>query len=227
MNWLEFYSQQYVSLTVIILFIIVIISVLLFALIKAFASKNKIKTPWFEIGSDSIKESESLESNKTRLLLKRQLDFVDKYIDGLEPIFLNVEKELIDDAMRTLFQVKEPPKTHMQTCLVRSSANDVLKELKAYITNLLIMNHIGTDKEKIRKYSISHVPTVISIVKKSLCNTYTNLSGKVCLDTKGFWEKTNISDSTEWCNEKLTDLLINISELRYSDFDTQNIKINK
>ena len=44
----------------------------------------------------------------------------------------------------------------------------------------------GTDKEKIRKYSISHVPTVISIVKKSLCNTYTNLSGKVCLDTKGF-----------------------------------------
>lgn len=223
MTWLDFYAQHFVSLTIILTIISIGVLLLLFFLIKTIIGKNKIKTPWFEIGSDSIKEPESLESNKTRLLLKRQLDFVDKYIDGLEPTFLNVEKELVDDAMRTLFQTVETPKTHMQTCLVRSSTNELMRELKMYVTNLLIMNHIGTDKEKIRKYAIAHIPTVVSIAKKSLCNTYTNLSGKVCIDTNVFWNKTCIDDPNDWCNEKLTDLLINISELRYSDFDTQNL----
>ena len=53
---------------------------------------------------------------------------------------------------------------------------------------------------------------------------FCKLSGAICTDSKKYWEEIGIDDPTLWAETHLTELLIGLSELRYSDFDTNNDK---
>jgi hypothetical protein len=137
MNFLDFYNQHYISLTFII---IILVGVVTSSIIYFFRKSNKkVKTPWFEIAPDSVNVPESEDMGKTRLLLKRQFEYVDNYINGLSNTFLALEKEIVDDAMRVLFQEKTVPKTHMQTCLINSNTNRNTKVINT-IANIM-SNH--------------------------------------------------------------------------------------
>ena len=96
MNFLDFYNQHYISLTFIIVILIGIITSLIIYFFRK--SNKKVKTPWFEIAPDSVNTPESEDMGKTRLLLKRQFEYVDNYINGLSNTFLALEKAIVDDA---------------------------------------------------------------------------------------------------------------------------------
>lgn len=184
--------------------------------------KNGVKTPWFEIAPDSVNVPESEEMGKTRLLLKRQFDYVDNYIDGLTSTFLALEKAIVSDALHVLFKEPLVPKTHMETCLINSNVNEVIQLLKNYINGILVINHIGSNKEKIKKYAKSHVCQVVAIVKKHSCDMFCKLSGVICTDSMKYWKSIGIENPQEWAEHCLVELLIGLSELRYSDFDANN-----
>lgn len=220
MNFLEFYNQHYISMTVIF---VLLASVIIGGVIYLFHKSNKkVKTPWFEIAPDSVNTPESEDMGKTRLLLKRQFEYVDNYINGLSNTFLALEKIIVDDAMKVLFQDSNIPKTHMQTCLISSNTNELIQQLKNYINGLLVINHIGSNKEKIKKYAKSHTCQVVAISKKHACDLFCKLSGTICTDSIKYWRKIGIEDPTAWAETHLIELLIGLSELRYSDFDITN-----
>ena len=50
------------------------------------------------------------------------------------------------------------------------------------------------------------------------------MSGTICTDSIKYWKKIGIEDPTAWAETHLTELLIGLSELRYSDFDITNDK---
>lgn len=220
MNFLEFYNQHYISLTFIIVILVGIVTSLIIYFFRK--SNKKVKTPWFEIAPDSVNVPESEDMGKTRLLLKRQFEYVDNYINGLTNVFLALEKVIVDDAMKVLFQENSIPKTHMQTCLINSNTNELIQELKNYINGLLVINHIGSNKEKIKRYAKSHVCQVVAITKKHCCDLFCKLSGTICTSTTEYWQKIGITDPSLWAETHLNELLIGLSELRYSDFDASN-----
>lgn len=220
MNFLDFYNKHYISLTFIIIILVGIITSLIIYFFRK--SNKKVKTPWFEIAPDSVNIPESEDMGKTRLLLKRQFEYVDNYINGLSNIFLALEKVIVDDAMTVLFQENVVPKTHMQTCLINSNTNELIQELKNYINGLLVINHIGSNKDKIKRYAKSHVCQVVAITKKHCCDLFCKLSGNICSSTTEYWQKIGITDPSLWAETHLNELLIGLSELRYSDFDMNN-----
>ena len=220
MNFLDFYNQHYISLTFIIIILVGIVTSLIIYFFRK--SNKKVKTPWFEIAPDSVNTPESEDMGKTRLLLKRQFEYVDNYINGLSNIFLALEKAIVDDAMCVLFQDGTIPKTHMQTCLISSNTNELIQQLKNYINGLLVINHIGSNKDKIKRYAKSHTCQVVAITKKHACDLFCKLSGAICTDSIKYWKKIGIEDPTSWAETNLTELLIGLSELRYSDFDMAN-----
>ena len=222
MNFLDFYNQHYISLTFIIIILVGIVTSLIIYFFRK--SNKKVKTPWFEIAPDSVNTPESEDMGKTRLLLKRQFEYVDNYINGLSNTFLALEKVIVDDAMLILFQEDIVPKTHMQTCLINSNTNELIQQLKNYINGLLVINHIGSNKDKIKRYAKSHTCQVVAIVKKHSCDLFCKLSGVICTDSKKYWNDIGINDPTSWAETHLTELLIGLSELRYSDFDVTNDK---
>ena len=222
MNFLDFYNQHYISLTVVIVGLILVMIGSIICFLKK--SNKKVKTPWFEIAPDSVNTPESEDMGKTRLLLKRQFEYVDNYINGLSNTFLALEKVIVDDAMKVLFQDGNVPKTHMQTCLISSNTNELIQQLKNYINGLLVINHIGSNKEKIKRYAKSHTCQVVAISKKHACDLFCKLSGTICVDSIKYWKKIGIEDPTAWAETHLTELLIGLSELRYSDFDITNDK---
>ena len=220
MNFLDFYNQHYISFSIIIVAVIAsVITQIIYFLKK---SNKKVKTPWFEIAPDSVNTPESEDMAKTRLLLKRQFEYVDNYINGLSNTFLALEKVIVDDAMTVLFQDGNIPKTHMQTCLINSNTNELIQQLKNYINSLLVINHIGSNKDKIKRYAKSHTCQVVAISKKHACDLFCKLSGTICTDSLKYWQKIGIEDPTAWAESNLTELLLGLSELRYSDFDATN-----
>lgn len=222
MNFLDFYNKHYISLTFVIVILIVIFASLIIYLFHK--SNKRVKTPWFEIAPDSVNIPESEDMGKTRLLLKRQFEYIDNYINGLSNIFLALEKLIVDDAMKILFQDGKVPRTHMQTCLINSNTNELVQELKNYINGLLVINHIGTNKDKIKRYAKSHTCQVVAITKKHCCDLFCKLSGCICPSTTQYWQNIGINDPSLWAETHLTELLIGLSELRYSDFDMTNDK---
>ena len=220
MNFLDFYNQHYISLTFIIIILVGIVTALIIYFFRK--SNKKVKTPWFEIAPDSVNTPESEDMGKTRLLLKRQFEYVDNYINGLSNTFLALEKVIVDDAMQVLFQDGKVPKTHMQTCLINSNCNELIQQLKNYINSLLVINHIGSNKDKIKRYAKSHTCQVVAISKKHACDLFCKLSGTICTDSLKYWQKIGIEDPTSWAETNLTELLLGLSELRYSDFDITN-----
>ena len=219
MNFYEFYNMYFISLTIVLVILIFIMLGICVGLYKKFKKIGKFKTPWFEIAPDSVNIPESEDMGKTRLLLKRQFDYVDNYIDGISNTFLALEKVIVDDAMKVLFKESFVPKTHMQTCLINSNTNELIQLLKNYLNGLLVINHIGSDKDKIKKYAKSHTCQVMAIVKKHVCDIFCKLSGTISIDSKKYWSLIGIDDPVFWAEKHLTELLIGISELRYSDFD--------
>lgn len=220
MNFLEFYNQHYISMTVVL---VLLTSAIIGGVIYLFRKSNKkVKTPWFEIAPDSVNTPESEDMGKTRLLLKRQFEYVDNYINGLSNTFLALEKVIVDDAMNVLFQDCNIPKTHMQTCLINSNTNELIQQLKNYINGLLVINHIGSNKDKIKRYAKSHTCQVVAITKKHACDLFCKLSGVICTDSIKYWKKIGIEDPTAWAESNLIELLLGLSELRYSDFDMTN-----
>ena len=227
MTFFDFYSKHFIPLTVMIGIIAVGLIALVVMAIMGLLKSKKVKTPWFEIAPESVKVPESEEMGKTRLLISRQLDYVENYIDGLQPTVLMAEKNLINDAINTMYKfstmpTKERPRIHLVTRLVQTATNELCQNLINYLIHLLIVNHIGTDKDKIKKYAKGHVNQIIGIVKKSLNETYCDIAGQVCLDSTKYWKSAGIDDPTEYVFTRLSDLLINISYLRYSDFDSSN-----
>ena len=222
MSFLDFYNQHYISLTFIIIILVGIVTALIIYFLRK--SNKKVKTPWFEIAPDSVNTPESEDMGKTRLLLKRQFEYVDNYINGLSNTFLALEKAIVDDAMQVLFQDGKVPKTHMQTCLINSNTNELIQQLKNYINGLLVINHIGSNKDKIKRYAKSHTCQVVAITKKHACDLFCKLSGVICTDSIKYWKKIGIEDPTSWAETNLTELLLGLSELRYSDFDMTNDK---
>jgi len=220
MNFLNFYDKHYISLTCIVLGTVFILAVLLIYFIRK--SNKKVKTPWFEIAPDSVNVPESEDMGKTRLLLKRQFDYIDNYINGLSNTFLALEKVIVEDAMQVLFSQKSTPKTHMETCLINSNVNEIIQLLKNYMNGILVINHIGSNKEKIKKYAKSHVCQVEAIVKKHSCDIFCKLSGQICTESLKYWKKIGIENPSAWAEMHLVNLLIGLSELRYSDFDSTN-----
>lgn len=219
MNFFDFYNEHFISMSVIIIMILsIMIGGIMFGLKKIFFQKQ-IKTPWFEIASDSITKPETEAMGKTRLLLKRQSEYLEQFMNGLQPIFLAVVKEVVKDAMVILFDKEEPPKTHMETCLIQSATNSIVEETKLYLNNLLIINHIGTNKEKIKKYAKGHIRPVMGIVRKECCDLFCRLSGQISTDTLKYWKKIGIEDPSNWTEQQLSTLLLDLSDLRYSDFE--------
>lgn len=218
MGFLEFYSQHFTSLTVIFITVIVVFIGIIIYLSSIIKKSKSIKTPWFEIAPDSVKTPESEEAGKTRLLLKRQSDYLALALEGMLPTFSALTNEIVLQSMKILFNNEDIPKTHMQTCLIQSSTDNVIEKLKNYITNLLVVNHIGTDKEKIVLYAKAHVIPTMSIIKNAYCELFSKLSGQICIDLKPYFKNIGINDMNEWIEDQLIILLINISELRYSDF---------
>lgn len=218
MNFLEFYNQHFLSLSLIITF--VMLSTVGSFIYFLHNSNKKVKTPWFEIAPDSVNTPESEDMGKTRLLLKRQFEYVDNYINGISNVLLALEKVIVDDAMRVLFKEQNVPKTHMQTCLINSNTNELIQELKNYLNGLLVINHIGSNKDKIKRYAKSHTCQVVAITKKHACDLFCKLSGTICTDSKKYWKEIGIDDPTSWAEIHLTELLLGLSELRYSDFDS-------
>lgn len=218
MTFLEFYNAHYVSMSLIF---IVGITLIVGSVIYFLRNSNKkVKTPWFEIAPDSVNSPETEDMGKTRLLLKRQFEYVDNYINGISNTFLALEKVIVDDAMRVLFQEQDVPKTHMQTCLINSNTNELVQQLKNYLNSLLVINHIGSNKEKIKRYAKSHTCQIVAITKKHACDIFCKLSGVICTDSRKYWKEIGIEDPTSWAEMHLTELLLGLSELRYSDFDT-------
>lgn len=218
-----FSDRQFIILVILgTMLLLVLIGILIYVIRKS--KLKKIKTPWFEIAPDSVNVPESEDMGKTRLLLKRQFDYVDNYINGLTSTFLALEKAIIDDAMQVLFKEPLVPKTHMETCLINSNVNEVIQLLKNYINGILVINHIGSNKEKIKKYAKSHVCQVVAIVKKHSCDIFCKLSGVVCTNSMKYWNLIDIDDPYGWAENHLVELLIGLSELRYSDFDNTNDK---
>lgn len=221
MNFLDFYNAHFISLTV-LMSLLFISMIIMGSIILRKMGERKIKTPWFEIAPDSVKVPESEEMAKTRLLLKRQFEYVEHYIDGVSNVFLALEKEIIRGAMMMIFSDKYNSRTHMETCLVNSSTEEVVQKLKNYIESLLVINHIGTDKDKIRRYAKSHTNQVVAIVKKHNYDLFSKLSGNICLDLLIYWRNIGINDPCDWAENHLYQILIGITELRYSDFDETN-----
>lgn len=226
MNFLEFWSKHFIGLTISMVIALLAVIVLIVYLLNKAKLKN-LKTPWFEIAPDSVKDVESEDMGKTRLLLKRQFEYVNNYIDGISNSFLALEKTIIDDAMRVLFDDVPVPKTHMRTCLINSNTNELVQSLKNYINGLLVINHIGSDKEKIKRYAKSHTCQVVAITKKHICEIFSKLSGTICTDSTKYWNEIGIKDPIEWAENHLTEVLLGISELRYSDFDMTNDNSNE
>ena len=221
MNFLEFWSEHFIGITIsMIIGCVVVVSLILYLINKS--KLKNIKTPWFEIAPDSVKDVESEDMGKTRLLLKRQFEYVNNYIDGISNSLLALEKIIIDDAMRVLFEDTPVPKTHMRTCLISSNTNELVQLLKNYINGLLVINHIGSDKDKIKRYAKSHTCQVVAITKKHICEIYSKLSGTICTDSTKYWKEIGIDNPVEWAENHLTEVLLGISELRYSDFDMTN-----
>lgn len=223
MTFFEFYSNHFVPLTVVFSLLIMGIVIILLLVFRRLKGKG-VKTPWFEVASDSVKIPESEASGKTRLLISRQLVYIENYVNGLEPVFLNVTKNLVDDALETSYSLDNVarPRYHLITKFIQTTTNELSQSMINYLGHLLIVNHIGTDKDKIRKYVKGHVNQVMSIVKKDLSDVYCDLSGQVCLDIGKYWKMAGVDNPTEFVSQKLYDLLINISYLRYSDFDNTN-----
>jgi len=224
MTFLEFYDAHFVSVTIMIAIGTCITMGFIIMILKNIFKKN-VKTPWFEIAPDSVKIPESEDMAKTRLLLKRQFEYVDHYIDGVSNTFLSLEREIIQGAIESIFgdaTVKVKPKTHIETCLINSSTEEIVQKLKNYVESLLVINHIGTDKEKIKRYAKSHVCQIVAIVKKHNYELYSKVSGNICLDLIPYWKKIGIDDPNAWAEEHLYNVLIGICELRYSDFDDSN-----
>ncbi len=221
MNFLEFYNSHFMSLTILFILLFICIGIVGSIILKKIG-KRKIKTPWFEIAPDSVKIPESEEMAKTRLLLKRQFEYVEHYIDGVTNTFLALEKEIIRGAMMTIFGDNYSARTHMETCLVNSSTEEIVQKLKNYIESLLVINHIGTDKEKIKRYAKSHTNQVVAIVKKHNYDLFSKLSGNICLDLLIYWRNIGINNPSDWAENHLYQILIGITELRYSDFDETN-----
>lgn len=221
MNFLDFYNAHFVSITILLVLLFITL-IIIGGIILRKMGDRKIRTPWFEIAPDSVKVPESEEMAKTRLLLKRQFEYVEHYIDGVSNVFLALEKEIIRGAMMTIFGDKYNARTHMETCLVNSSTEEIIQMLKNYIESLLVINHIGTDKDKIKRYAKSHVNQVVAIVKKHNYDLFSKLSGNICLDLLMYWRNIGINDPNEWAETHLYQILIGISELRYSDFDEMN-----
>lgn len=222
MNFLDFYNAHYISFTIIMVVIILVAITALIYFIKK--SNKKVKTPWFEIAPDSVNTPETEDMGKTRLLLKRQFDYVDNYVDGVSNTFLALEKVMVDDSMRILFKENAVPKTHMQTCLINSNTNELIQELKNYLNGILVINHIGSNKDKIRRYAKAHTCQVVAIVKRHICDIFSKLSGTICTDSTKYWNEIGINDPIGWAETHLAELLIGLSELRYSDFDSTNDK---
>ena len=88
MTFLEFYDAHFISVTIMITIGTCILVGFIIMLFKTIFKKN-VKTPWFEIAPDSVKVPESEDMAKTRLLLKRQFEYVDHYIDGVSNTFLS------------------------------------------------------------------------------------------------------------------------------------------
>lgn len=221
MNFLEFYNAHFIPLTLLLIILFVTLIVIGEIILKKIGER-KIKTPWFEIAPDSIKIPESEEMAKTRLLLKRQFEYVEHYIDGVANVFLALEKEIVRGAMMSIFGDNYKARTHMETCLVNSSTEEIIQKLKNYIESLLVINHIGTDKDKIKRYAKSHTNQVVAIVKKHNYDLFSKLSGNICLDLLIYWRNIGINDPSDWAENHLYQILIGISELRYSDFDEKN-----
>lgn len=225
MTFFDFYSKHFIPLTIVFGILTVgIVAIVILAIINLLKGTKKVKTPWFEIASDSIKVPESEASGRTRLLISRQLTYVENYVNGLEPIFLRVTKNLVDDALNTLLTTDNVtrPKYHLVTKFIQTTTNGLSQNMINYLGHLLVVNHIGTDKEKIQKYTKGHVNQVMAIVKKELSDIYCDLSGQVCTDIGKYWKMAGVENPTEFVTQKLFDLLINISYLRYSDFDASN-----
>ena len=187
MNFLDFYNQHYISLTFIVIVLVGIITSLIIYFFRK--SNKKVKTPWFEIAPDSVNVPESEDMGKTRLLLKRQFEYVDNYINGLSNTCLALENVIVEDAMKVLFREKSVPKTHMQTCLINSNTNELIQLLKNYINGLLVINHIGNNKDKIKRYAKSHTCQVVAITKNHTCDLFCKLSGVICTDSKKYWNQ--------------------------------------
>lgn len=220
MNFLDFYNRHYISMTIIVILLVAIVTFVIIYFLRK--SNKKVKTPWFEIAPDSVNVPETEDMGKTRLLLKRQFEYVDNYINGLSNTFLALEKLIVDDAMQVLFQDGKVPKTHMQTCLISSNTNELIQQLKNYLNGLLVINHIGSNKDKIKRYAKSHTCQITSIIKKHSCDIFCKLSGTICMDTVKYWKELGIEEPIVWAENHLTELLLGLSELRYSDFDLSN-----
>lgn len=219
MNFLEFYSSHFVGLTLVIFLLVALLLVGVFFICKKILKENKkLKTPWFEIAPDSVKTAETEDMGKTRLLLKRQMEFVDNYIKGTEPIFLMLTKKVVTESLKNLLLDDITLKTHMISCFTQSETNTLMEILKSYINNLLVMNHIGTNKEKIESYAKNHVSQLAGITKQFYCECYNKLSGDVCVDTLQYWKEINI-EPMGWTYDRLLEILIGVAELRYSDFN--------
>ena len=218
MNFLDFYNAHYVSMTAITIIAFVLIIILIIWLITK--SNKKVKTPWFEIAPDSVKVPETDDMGKTRLLLKRQFDYVDNYMNGVSSVLLALEKSIVNDAInRSNINEVEP---HTISCLINSSTNELTQKLKYYMNGLLVINHIGSDKEKIKKYAKSHVCQIMAIIKKHLTEIFTKLSGEICTDLTKYWNEIKIENPNQQLESYLVELLLGLSELRYSDFDVTN-----
>lgn len=225
MTFLEFYSNNFVPLTVIFSVFGLIVLGFIIVLVRYLVTK-KVKTPWFEISPETIGKEDPEVVGKTRLFLKRQLDYLDKYIDSLLPHLDAIFKALVIDATNELceedFQ-KDREKNLLTTCITNLATQDLANQLRYYLANLIVVNHIGTDEQKIKQYARVHVTPIIGIGRALMCSLYRNISGTTIIDLKRICQQAGIENDEKWIEEKLTELLYDLMDLRYSNFSSGDI----
>lgn len=219
MTFLEFYNMHFIAVSILLFIgglIILGLGVLIFK--KLTSNGSNIKTPWFEIANESVKTPESEDMAKTRLLLKRQFEFVEHHMDGIYNMLMAIESEVIKGAMLSMFNDYKPSKTNMETCLIKATTQELRVKIENYVKSLLVINHIGTDKDKIKKYAMSHTSQIVAIFRKHNFQLYSELSHNICMDLKPFLHTAGIGDIEEWVENNFYTCLISLCELRYSDF---------
>ena len=78
------------------------------------------------------------------------------------------------------------------------------------------------DREKIKKYAKSHVCQIMAIIKSHLTEIFCKISGDICTDLGKYWNEIKVENPDQQLESYLTELLIGLSELRYSDFDAED-----
>lgn len=219
MTFLEFYNSHFMAISILLILGVATLLVFGVLIVKKITNEHSIKTPWFEIASESVKMPETEDMAKTRLLLKRQFEIVEHYMDGIINVLMAIEREVIKGALLSIFEDYKPSKTHMETCLVKSSTQELRWKIENYVQSLLVLNHVGTNKEKIHQYAKNHANQIVAIFRKHNFQLYSDLSENICMDLKPFLHNIGIEDITSWVEGNLYDCLIAISEIRYSDFE--------